>query len=195
MPAVLERFVQLDYKIAVGLFHDFLFGHDVLLLACLYNLTLLHLLQTKRTAIVTFDADQFDTSESAHTECNDHSEVAQLNIGKSVIVQDSIASRQGVVWLLVLCTDLIQTADQLIERLAVNHKTSDSFRVVGDYIGCSNVLPFYYKKKKKRDIKNKMFILTTRNVQLTPEGPFHQKSRQLSMSECVSLGFAPSSSL
>ena len=36
--AVLERFVQLDYKLAIGLLHNLLLRHDVLLLPRLHNL-------------------------------------------------------------------------------------------------------------------------------------------------------------
>ena len=64
--AIFECFVQFHNKSAIWFLHDFLFWHDVLLLARFNNLTLLHLFQCKRTIFgVTGNLHQFYPAETA----------------------------------------------------------------------------------------------------------------------------------
>lgn len=64
--AIFERLEQLYDEITVCLGHNFLFGHDVLLLSGLDDLRLLHLLQRERSRRVSLDLDQFDSSKAAN---------------------------------------------------------------------------------------------------------------------------------
>ena len=60
----------------------------------------------------------------------------------------------------VFSADLVQIADQLVEGFAVDDQTAD-FRVVGDDVGRSHILPIYPidKKKQKNPHEMKWFIL------------------------------------
>lgn len=63
--AVFERLEELHDEITVRLGHNLLLGHDVLLLAGLDDLRLLHLLQRERARRVRLDLHQLDASEAA----------------------------------------------------------------------------------------------------------------------------------
>ena len=70
--SVLEGLVEFDDEVAVGLLHDLLLGHDVLLLPRLHDLTLLHLLQRERALLpVARDLDELHAAEAAHAEGGD----------------------------------------------------------------------------------------------------------------------------
>jgi hypothetical protein len=76
---VLEGLVELDDKLAVGLLHDLLLGHDVLLLTRLDNLTLFHLLQSKRLLLgVAGHLDELDAAEPAHAQRGNDAQVLKL---------------------------------------------------------------------------------------------------------------------
>jgi hypothetical protein len=67
--AVLKRLEQFNDEVAIGLAHDLLLGHDVLLLARLHDLRLLHLLQGEGTfRRVALDLDELDAPEPAHAQ-------------------------------------------------------------------------------------------------------------------------------
>ena len=77
--SVLEGLEELDDEVAVGLLHDLLLRHDVLLLASLHDLTLLHLLQRERALLgVARDLHQLHAAEAAHAKSGDDAQVLQL---------------------------------------------------------------------------------------------------------------------
>ena len=82
---VLEGAVELDDEVAVGLLHDLLLGHDVLLLARLDDLRLLHLLQGVRLRRVRADLDQLDAAEAAHAQRRDRRQVLQFHVREPVV--------------------------------------------------------------------------------------------------------------
>ena len=46
----------------------------------------------------------------------------------------------------VFGADLVQPADELVERLAVNHQTADAFGIVGNDVGCPYIFPVVSSK-------------------------------------------------
>ena len=82
---VFECAEQFDHKVAVGLLHDLLLGHDVLLLPRLHNLTLFHLLEGVRSARIVADLHQFHPTEAAHSQRRDDTQLVELDVGKAVV--------------------------------------------------------------------------------------------------------------
>ena len=82
---VFECTEEFDDKVAVGLFHDLLLRHDVLLLPRLHNLTLFHLLQGVGPARIVADLHQFHTTEAANSQCRDDAQFVEFDVGKAVV--------------------------------------------------------------------------------------------------------------
>ena len=66
----------------------------------------------------------------------------------------------------VFGADLVQPADELVERLAVNHQTADAFGIVGNDVGCPYIFPVVsskhvfsqYRILKKKKLKIYIFL-------------------------------------
>jgi hypothetical protein len=54
----------------------------------------------------------------------------------------------GVAIVDVFGADLSQSADELVERLSVNHQTADAFGIVGDDVGRPYVFPARLEHRK-----------------------------------------------
>lgn len=77
---VLESLEEFHYEVAVGLAHDPLLRHDVLLLSGLNDLGLLHLLQGERARTVAGYLNQLDSAKATHAQRSQRAQILQSQI-------------------------------------------------------------------------------------------------------------------
>jgi hypothetical protein len=87
--AIFESLEELHDEVTICLAHDFLLGHDVLLLPGLNDLRLFHLLQRKGAGRVVLDLHQLDATKAADTERGDDSQVSELDFAELFIDSES----------------------------------------------------------------------------------------------------------
>ena len=119
--------------------------------------------EAKGSSGIVGDLDELDTPEPAHAQRGNHADIAQLNVSEPIVNPKKEVDEFNLIKMFkkkkffeilssgervdaiddgISGADLIQAADELVERLPVNDQTADALWVVCYDVGRPDVLPF-----------------------------------------------------